>query len=261
MNRIKRISVLTMTLVWGFIGRTQAQTSLTPSTPTGTWLIGTLVLPGGEKKWGGFAEIQARGNSIFQQFFYNELKGGVSYDVDKNFSLMVAGGRYATYDYQDLSAGPLNTEKRLWEQLTVNQYLSRLKFEHRYRIEQRWFTYRDGSTPFRNRIRYRFNTFIPLNKHTITDKTIFLSIYDEIFLNPVGPVFERNRFYVGAGYQFDSQWILQVGAVNQTNYNPATFESGVFSPQTATGKNNLVIGLIYRLKRRGDSEKLPTQPD
>lgn len=261
MTRICIAYCLIISIVLGIFGRAEAQTSLTPSTPAGTWLIGTLVLPGGDKKWGGFAEVQARSNAMFQQFFYNELKAGVTYDLDKNFSLAIAGGRYATYDYQDLSAGPLNTEKRLWEQLTVNQYLSRLKFEHRYRIEQRWFTYRDGTTPFRNRIRYRFNTFIPLNNHTITQKTFFLSIYDEIFLNPIGPVFERNRFYVGAGYQFDQHWIVQVGAINQTNYNPATFESGVFSPQTATGKNNLVIGIIYRLKRRSQQENLPTQPD
>lgn len=238
-----------------------AQTSITPSTPFGTWLIGTVQLPAGEKKWGGFAEIQARSNGTFRQYFYDELKGGVSYDIDRNFSLMVAGGRYATYDYQDLSAGPLNRELRLWEQLIINQYLSRLKFEHRYRVEQRWFTFRDGTQPYRNRIRYRLNTFIPLNNRTITDKTVFLSIYDELFLNPVGPVFERNRFYVGAGYQLNSQWIGQVGVVNQTNYNPATFESGVFTPQLSSGKYNLVLGLTYRLRRSGKSEKLPSQPD
>ena len=245
------------------LATTLAQTSLTPAGPTGTWLIGTIQLPAGEKKWGGFAELQARSNGMFRQYFYNELKAGISYDIDRNFSLMVAGGRYATYDYQALADGPLNTEKRLWEQLIINQYLSRLKFEHRYRVEQRWFTYRDGTHPYRNRIRYRLNMFVPLNNRTITDNTVFLSLYDEIFLNPIGPTFERNRFYAGMGYQFTSQWILQLGVVNQTNYNPATFESGVFTPQIASGKNNVVVGLTYRLKRRngGSREKLPSQPD
>ncbi|GAB4017364.1 DUF2490 domain-containing protein [Spirosoma koreense] len=263
MNRFRFALSLTAFLAVFSFTRTLAQTSLTPATPWGTWLIGTLQLPGGEKKWGGFAEIQARSNGMFRQYFYNELKGGISYDIDRNFSLTVAGGHYATYDYQALSDGPLNTEKRLWEQVIVNQYLSRIKFEHRYRVEQRWFTYRDGTHPYRNRIRYRLNTFVPINNRTITDKTFFLSVYDEIFLNPVGPTFERNRFYAGAGYQLNPQWILQVGVVNQTNYNPATFESGVFTPQQASGKNNVVIGLTYRIKRRnaGSQEKLPSQPD
>lgn len=238
-----------------------AQTSITPSSPWGTWLIGTVQLPTGEKKWGGFAEVQARANGVFNQFFYDELKGGVSYDLDKNFTLTVAGGRYATYDYQALSDGPLNAENRLWEQLIINQYLTRLKFEHRYRVEQRWFTFRDGTTPYRSRIRYRLNMFVPLNNHTVTAKTTFLSLYDEIFLNPVGPTFERNRLYAGIGYQFDQQWIVQLGWVNQTNYNAANFDQGIFTPQLATGKNNLVVGLTYRLKRRSVSERLPTQPD
>lgn len=216
---------------------------------------------GGDKKWGGFAEVQTRSNGVFNHYFYNELKAGVSYDLDRNFSLTVAGGRYATYDYKALADGPLNVEKRVWEQLIVNQYLSRLKFEHRYRVEQRWFTFRDGTDAFRSRIRYRLNTFIPLNNRTITGKTTFLSFYDEIFLNPAGPTFERNRVYAGVGYQFDKHWIMQLGWVNQTNYNPATFDSGLFTPQVAAGKNNIVIGLIYRLNRRGSSEKLPTQPD
>ncbi|WP_420151487.1 DUF2490 domain-containing protein [Spirosoma sp.] len=261
MNRFRFALFLTAFLTVFSFRSLLAQTSLTSPTPWGSWFIGTIQVPGGEKKWGGFAEIQARSNAMFKQYFYYELKGGISYDIDRNFTLMVAGGQYATYDYKDLSAGPLNSEKRLWEQLIVNQYLSRLKFEHRYRIEQRWFTFRDGAESFRNRIRYRLNTFIPINNRTITDKTFFLSIYDEIFLNPIGPVFERNRFYAGIGYQLSPNWIVQVGAVNQTNYNPATFESGVFTPQQASGKYNVVVGLTYRFKRHSSSEKLPSQPD
>lgn len=239
-----------------------AQTSLTPSAPIGTWFIGTAQLVGGEKKWGGFAEVQARSNALFRQFFYNELKGGLSYDVDKNFTLTLAGGRYATYDYNALSDGPLNTERRLWEQVIVNQYLSRLKFEHRYRVEQRWFTFRDGTHPYRNRIRYRLNAFIPLNKRTITARTFFLSLYDEIFLNPKGPTFERNRFYTGVGYQIDTHWVVQLGRVNQTNYNPASFEQGVFTPLSASGKNNVVVSLLFRISsRKSTAENLPSQPD
>ncbi|GAB3547176.1 DUF2490 domain-containing protein [Spirosoma fluminis] len=242
-----------------------AQTSLTSPTPEGSWLIGTVVLPGGSDRWGGFAEVQARSNSLFREYFYRELKGGISYDVGRNFTFTLAGGHYATYDYQDLPAGPLNTERRLWQQLVINQYLSRIKFEHRYRIEQRWFTYRDGSHPYRNRIRYRLNTFLPINNRTITEKTFFLSAYDELFLNPKGPTFERNRLYAGVGYQLDKNWILQAGWVNQTNYNPATFERGVFTPQSASGKNNVVLQLTYRIGHRNNAaapaEKLPSQPD
>lgn len=196
MTRVSFAFTLLTLLFFSTVSRSLAQTSLTPSSPWGTWVIATVQLPAGEKKWGGFAEVQGRANGVFNQFFYNELKGGVSYDLDKNFTLTVAGGRYATYDYQALSDGPLNTEKRLWEQLIINQYLTRLKFEHRYRVEQRWFTFRDGTTPYRSRIRYRLNMFVPLNNHTVTAKTAFLSAYDEVFLNPVGPTFELSLIHI-----------------------------------------------------------------
>jgi hypothetical protein len=69
------------------LSKSFAQTSLTPSSPWGTWFIGTVQLPGGDKKWGGFAEVQARGNAVFHQFFYRELKAGVSYDISEHLRL------------------------------------------------------------------------------------------------------------------------------------------------------------------------------
>jgi len=242
-----------------------AQTVSLPSTTHwGTWHIVTLQVPSSNSvRWGGFAEVQARSNGLFKQYFYSELKGGLSYDLDKNVTVMLAGGRYATSDYRELSAGPLNTEKRLWQQLTLSQYLDRIKFEHRYRIEQRWFTFRDGQSDFRSRIRYRLNVFVPINAQTIGPNTAFLSVYDEVFLNPRGPAFERNRFYAGLGYQLDARWVWQAGWVTQTNYDPASFAQGQFIPIASAGKNNLVLSVIYRLNlpHTGSSEKVPSQPD
>lgn len=246
-------------------GQVRAQTPLNPVQPWGSWLIGTVQLPGSaSNKWGGFVEVQARTNGVFHDYFYNELKAGGSFDIDPNFTVAVAGGRYSTSDYQDLGAGPLNVEKRLWEQVVLTQYSHRLKLEHRYRIEQRWFAFRDGSTEFRQRFRYRLNGFLPLNHKTIVPGTIFLSVYDEIFLNPEGPVFERNRLYGGGGYQFDPHFILQTGYVNQANYNYQT-NQGQFILQNTAAKNSVVISLIYKLLHRDaaaqPTEKLPSQQD
>ena len=240
-----------------------AQPATAPNIPWGTWFIGTIQLPGGPGKWGGFIELQARTNSLYKQYFYNELKGGLSYDLDKNFTLTLAGGRYATYDYKALSDGPLTIEKRLWQQIVINQYLLRLKVEHRYRIEQRWFDLRDGTNQFRNRIRYRLNAFLPINHTTITNRTAFLSVYDEIFLNPKGPAFERNRFYAGLGYQIDKNWIVQLGCVSQLNYTQSSYNQGVYTPLSVNGKNNLVVSITYRISRHNgkSGEKLPSQQD
>ncbi|MVN77357.1 DUF2490 domain-containing protein [Hymenobacter sp. HMF4947] len=260
-----RISTIAGLLVLLTAGSAQAQTPLNPVQPWGSWLVGTVQLPGSaSNKWGGFAEVQARTNGVFHDYFYNELKAGGSFDIDPNFTVTVAGGRYSTSDYQDLGAGPLNVEKRLWEQFTLTQYSHRLKLEHRYRIEQRWLAFRDGATEFRQRFRYRLNGFLPLNAKTIAPGTAFLSAYDEIFLNPKGPVFERNRVYLGVGYQFNPHIIVQAGYVNQANYNYQTTQ-GQFILQNTAAKNNVVLNFTYKLSHRSaantPTESLPSQPD
>ncbi|MDN3579421.1 DUF2490 domain-containing protein [Mucilaginibacter flavus] len=215
----------------------------------GTWGIATVVLPGDSvHKWGGYSELQIRTNTAFSQFQYYEAKAGVSYDLDKNFIALLGTGTYHTYDFADLSAGPLTNEFRVWEQMTVNQFLYRLKFEHRYRVEQRWV-----NGDYRNRFRYRLNMFIPLNNTKIVAKTWFLSLFDEVFFNNKAPNFERNRVSAALGYQFDKKWIVQAGWINQRNYTVTQ----------SSGKNNIMLMLMYRINRKNavQKEQLPTTTD
>lgn len=215
----------------------------------GTWGIATVVLPGDSShKWGGYSELQIRTNDVFSQFQYYEAKAGISYDLDRNFTALLGTGTYHTYDYTDLSKGPITNEFRLWEQMTVNQFLYRFKFEHRYRVEQRWV-----NGDFRNRFRYRLNMFIPLNNTKIVAKTLFISVFDEVFFNNKAPNFERNRVSAALGYQFDKKWILQAGWINQRNYTLTQ----------SSGKNNVMLMLMYRINRKNavESERVPTTTD
>lgn len=235
----------------------------------GTWMIGAVVLPGGPRHWGAYAEVQTRANGLAHQYFYYETKGGITYDVAKNVTVMLAGGRYSTSDYRDRGAGPLSVEGRLWQQLTLTQLASRLKLEHRYRVEQRWTRFRNSEVPpglarYRGRIRYRLNALLPLNHASFSNHTAFLSVYDEVFFDPRGPLFERNRLFAGFGYQLDKHLTVQAGWLNQTNYIPASFQPGPAAPQTNASKHNVLVSFTYRLHRRAtDSlpEYVPSQPD
>jgi hypothetical protein len=216
---------------------------------TGTWGIITVLMPGDSvHRWGGYTELQTRTNGAFSQFQYYEAKAGVSYDIDKNFVALMGTGTYHTYDYLDLSKGPNTNEYRVWEQMTINQYLTPIKFEHRYRVEQRWV-----NGDYRNRFRYRLNMFIPLNNTKIVAKTWFLSIFDEVFFNNKAPNFERNRISASLGYQFDKKWIVQAGWINQRNY--------VVNQSSA--KNNIMLTLMYRINRKNAAQRehLPTTND
>jgi hypothetical protein len=215
----------------------------------GTWGVATVVLPGDSAhKWGGYSEIQTRTNGVFKQFQYYEAKAGVSYDLDKNFTALLGTGTYHTYDYTDLGKGPITNEFRLWEQMTVNQFLDRFKFEHRYRVEQRWV-----NGDYRNRFRYRLNMFIPLNHKKIIANTWFISVFDEVFFNNRVPNFERNRISAALGYQVDKSWIVQAGWINQRNYT--TIQS--------SAKSNIMLMLMYRINRKNavQREHVPTTTD
>lgn len=214
---------------------------------TGTWSLLTIAMPGDSlHRWGGYTELEAHSNGPFlTQFQYYEVKAGLSFDINHAFVALLGINHNAAYDYNDLGKGPLVTENRIWEQLTISQYLYRIKWEHRYRMEQRWVNGR-----YRNRFDYRLNIFVPLNNKRITAKTWFVSAYDEIFLNNQEPNFERNRASAAIGYQFDRSWILQAGWLNQYNYIPGQNND----------KNNMILILLYRINRKNGAhrEHLPT---
>ena len=83
-------------------------------------------------------------------------------------------------------------------------------FEHRYRVEQRWIS-SASATDYANRIRYRLQLNVPLNKAEMTDNTLFISVYDEIFLNIAENPFDQNRLYGALGYKFNKSLSLQTG--------------------------------------------------
>jgi hypothetical protein len=216
---------------------------------TGTWGIATVTLPGDSThRWGGYIELQTRANELFNQFFYYETKGGVSYDLAKNYTALIGTGRYITKDFTNLDAPPTVKEFRMWEQVTINSFLDRMKFEHRYRAEQRWL-----NGIYRNRFRYRLNLVVPLNHKKIEPDTYFISVFDEIFLNNKAPHFERNRFSAAFGYQFDKSLSIQAGLIDQYNY----------SLTTAGAKNNVAITVLYRINRKNATPKehVPTTND
>lgn len=223
------------------------------SNKTGTWGLATLVLPGStEHRWGGYAELQGRTDeTLFRNFFYYEVKGGVSYNFDNNSYALIGTGHYTTYDYLDLDKGPLVKENRLWEQFTSVEFVGRVKLEHRYRVEQRWLNSDAGNT-YRNRFRYRLNALVPINHAKFVPNTVFLSVFDEVFFNNKTPNFERNRICALLGYQFTKALNLQAGWINQFNNLPAS----------SNDKNNMMVMVMYNIQRKkGNSGILPTTKD
>lgn len=195
-------------------------------------------------KWGVYNELQLRSQSFYNDHFYYEVKGGISYSINKNFTFLLGVGKYMTYSDGGNFVKPVSAnETRFWQQLTMNQYLERIKFEHRYRVEQRWFT-----TGYRNRFRYRLNMVLPINKRKVEPKTFYFSAFDEIFLTNKAPYFERNRVFTGLGYQFTKLFTVQPGYAYQYD-----FRNG-----TGTGKHFFQLTMMFDIDvHKRAHEKIP----
>ncbi len=115
-----------------------------------------------------------------------------------------------SYEFESEQKAPETIEHRVWQQFILTNKLSRLKFEHRYRVEQRWV-----NQQYRNRLRYRLMLFLPLNKPVIEKGSLFLAAYDEIFINTKQTFFDRNRLYGAVGYQLHKTTGVQLGILRQ----------------------------------------------
>jgi hypothetical protein len=179
-----------------------------------------------------YSEVQARSQHLTDDFFYRELKAGMSYSLPNKQAVFVGFGNYKTFTFPGNFEKPLAVnENRIWEQFTMSNSISRVKIEHRYRIEQRWL---NGN--YASRFRYRLATTTPLNHSTVIDKTIFISVFDEVFFTNKVPYFLRNRIYMGAGYQINKLLTIQTGFIRQFDYR--TSDNG-------TGKNFILTSFIF----------------
>lgn len=199
---------------------------------TGSWNILNAKIDLSEK-WNLFAEAQIRSLKFYDDFHYYELKGGATFMFSKTFSASAGFGIFDTYSAGGNFKSPMqNDEFRSWLQISMQQYERRLKFEHRYRAEQR-FTSKD----YKNRFRYRLNAVYPLNKEKIEPKTFYINVSDELFFTDKAPYFERNRLFTALGYEFTESFTIQCGYMKQFDYRI----------NDETGKNFVQIAFLFDL--------------
>ena len=200
-------------------------------------------------KWNVFAETQLRSLSFYDEFHYYEYKSGVSYKISPNFSVTAGVGSYNTFSPGGNFEIPVqNKEIRTWLQVNMRNPLEFMTFEHRYRAEQR-FT----SNGYRNRFRYRLAATIPLNNKKIEPKTFYLSVWNEIFFTDKEPYFERNRLFVGVGYEFSKKIAFQTGYIHQFDYKI----------NDETGRDFINLALLYNidLSTKNKTDFIPTPSD
>jgi hypothetical protein len=157
-------------------------------------------------------EVQYRNYNAAGDLEQLLLRTGVGIDLTENNNNALLG--YAFIHSQNY-LGDSNekaevNEHRIYQQFITKQNISIVNVQHRYRFEQRFL-----GEDFQLRFRYFLSLNIPLNHKEIIDKTIYLSAYNEIFLNANENFFDRNRLYGGMGYRVSKALRFELGYMNQ----------------------------------------------
>ena len=173
-----------------------------------------------ESSWGVQGDIQLRNWGVADDLEQLLIRSGITYrPKNAEVKLTLGYGNITTGTFGDSEAKV--KENRIYQEAIFPvKFGKRLHTNHRFRYEQRFVENQDFRT------RYRYNLFlnIPLNKAVIEDKTVYLSIYNELFINgerSIGngntvEIFDRNRRYYALGYQIKQGMKVQLGTMRQT---------------------------------------------
>lgn len=167
------------------------------------------------KKLGFMGDIQYRNRTMIADPENVTFRAGLDYKFNNN--MKTAAGYAYILNFKNDTNVLRSYENRIWEQFVFSKYFGRFYFDNRLRLEQRWITGQE--TNYVNRIRYKLQVFIPINKPTFEPGTFFLSVYDEVFIRQTDSPFDQNRLYGAMGIQISKILSVQLGYLNQTTQN------------------------------------------
>lgn len=174
----------------------------------GNWLIyfGNKKI---NEKFNWHHEVQYRNYNAVGDLEQLLLRTGLGFNLtENNNNLLLGYGYILSQNYFPNSDEKIDVnEHRIYQQFITKQNITEwVKVQHRYRFEQRFV-----EDVFKMRFRYFLGINVFLNK----EKTMYTSIYNEIFLNTKEVVFDRNRLYGGMGYRLNETFRLELGYMNQ----------------------------------------------
>ena len=177
----------------------------------GNWLIyiGNKKL---NSKWNIHNEVQYRNYNAIGDLEQLLIRTGVGYNLsDNNNNILLGYGYILSENYSGDTDDKVSVnEHRIFQQFTTKQKIGKVGLSHRYRFEQRFV-----EDDFKMRLRYFLGINIPLQYKEDGKNPLYLSMYNEIFLNTKSAVFDRNRVFGGLGYKFSKTLRLELGYMNQ----------------------------------------------
>lgn len=178
------------------------------------------------KQFGLAFDSQLRFSQDFQSA-QHYMRIGAEVYITSKLSFIPFGYMYVwNFQYGKQPTTYVNNEQRIWQQILYKHSHNRLNLQHRFRMEERFVqahhTESDGSIvydgydTYLNRVRYRLQMQIPLNKPKMEAGAWFVGAYDEIFYGwGEKDTFnkpDQNRMYAAFGRQITNKVRLEGGA-------------------------------------------------
>jgi len=163
------------------------------------------------RKWNWHNEVQYRDHNFIGDINQLLLRTGIGYNLSENNNNILLGYAFIqSHTYVDSVNKITKNENRIFQQFITKVQLNTFYFVNRFRIEERFLT-----DDYKTRFRYFLSVNKPLNKKAMEKNAVYLSAYDEIFLNFQSPVFDQNRLYGGVGYCFNNNVRVETGYMAQ----------------------------------------------
>lgn len=163
-------------------------------------------------RWSIWLEGQYRNFNFVGDLEQAFVRTALLYDLPKANSQLGAG--YGFFHTATYKAGTdeknYADEHRLYQQFLTRQRFGRVYLSHRYRLEERFLP-----AGFRARFRYAMIMNFCLNKPEMTKGTVYISAYNELFINTKTPIFDRDRLYGGIGYSVGPNLRFETGLMYQ----------------------------------------------
>ena len=164
------------------------------------------------KGWNWHNEIQYRNHNLGGDLDQLLIRTGIGYNLSPNNNNILLGYGYIFNEpyIGDTDEKTQFAEHRIFQQFITKQQLGRVYLQHRYRIEERFLPEK-----YATRFRYHLSLNIPLNKKVMDKGAVYLSAYNELFINGKQEYFDRNRLYGAVGYNLRKDLRFEVGFMQQ----------------------------------------------
>ncbi|MGL4596512.1 MAG: DUF2490 domain-containing protein [Bacteroidia bacterium] len=155
-------------------------------------------------------EIQYRNFNAIGDLEQLLIRTGIGYNLtEKNNNVLLGYGFILSQPY--IGGTKVETqEHRIFQQYIYKANYGRFFTQHRLRFEERFI-----GDLFSTRFRYFLLFNIPLNQPEMKKNAIYLSVYNEIFINTSKWKYDRDRVYAAVGYCFTDFLRLELGAMTQ----------------------------------------------